>query len=110
MVQFHVPDMTCGAFANRIGRALHQAGLPSNQQVDIDVGNRQLRLARVADAKIEEAVRNAIESAGYTVEKIVDGPESSSVQRSGGCCCASRKTTHVDANQSSRTQPTGCCG
>lgn len=107
MVRFHVPDMTCGACANRIGKALQQAGLPREPQVDIDVASRQVLIARAADAQLEAAVRNAIETAGYTVEKMADGLKDSSMPRAGGgYCCASRTTSLIDADQTAETEST----
>ena len=110
MVQFHVPDMTCGACANRIGKALQQAALPSGLQVEIDVAARQVRLGEAASAPIQGKVRSAIEAAGYTAAPMPDERASSSLPGAGGCCCASRRTPRVDASQRAVSASAGCCG
>jgi copper chaperone CopZ len=110
MIQFHDPDMTCGACANRISKALHQAGLAAGLRVDIDVGTRQVRLVGTGDAESVRKVRGAIEAAGYTAEEVADGLQNSSAMRVGGCCCQGRSAAHIDAHQSAATSPVRCCG
>lgn len=109
MIQFNVPDMTCGACANRIGRALAQASLPANLQVEIDVAARQVRIAQDGPGEVAHAVQQAIEQAGYTAQPARGGPTKAAAPRAGGCCCAGRRAAVVDASQEAPVKTAGCC-
>lgn len=109
MIRFNVPDMTCGACANRIGRALAQAGLPADLQVEIDVAARQVRLPLAAPGAVAQAVRQAIVQAGYTAEPAAPARQAPAAARTGGCCCAARRAAAVDASQAAQGRSAGCC-
>lgn len=110
MIQFNVPDMTCSACAHRIGRALAQAGLPADLQVDIDVAARQVRVAQAVPAEVAHAIQRAIGQAGYTAEPVKGVLQKAAASRAGGCCCATRRTAAIDASQAAPAQAAGCCG
>lgn len=103
MIQFHIPDMSCGACAQRIQRALAQAPQPVDLQVDIDVAARRVRLPSGANAQTAQAVQAAIEAAGYTAQPVVE--PASPPERAGGCCCASRRAQARPAREPSSS----CC-
>ena len=63
MLQFKVPDMTCGHCEKTIRTAL--ADLPGVGQVDVDLAGKIVRIDGAVDAT---AIRHAITEAGYTVE------------------------------------------
>lgn len=109
MIQFHVPDMTCGACANRIGRALQQAALPAGVQVEIDVRQRHVRLSGSDHALAAGRVREAIAAAGYTAHEAAAAPAKAPVAASGGCCCASKRQTLIDVHQSPAGSVQRCC-
>lgn len=108
MVRFNIPDMTCGACANRIGRALTQAGLPADLQVEIDVAARQVRIPQACPDEVALAVQIVIEHAGYTVE-VANSPSTTARAPLAGCCCAARRAAAFDAGQSARAKTAGCC-
>lgn len=108
MVQFNVPDMTCGACANRIGRALSQAGLPADLQLEIDVAARQVRIPQGSPREITLAVHDAIEQAGYTAQQVTLAQTAQAASRTGGCCC-SRRVTGIDVGQGAPAKTAGCC-
>ncbi len=108
MVQFNIPDMTCGACANRIGRALSQAGLPADLQLEIDVAVRQVRLPQGSPKEVVLAVHDAIEQAGYTAQQVTLAQPVQAAPRTG-CCCGSRRVTGVDAGQGVPARTAGCC-
>ncbi len=110
MVQFNVPDMTCGACASRINRALAQADLPADLQIEIDVGARQVRLPENVSVEVALAVQQAITRAGYSAEQVHAATATSNAPRVAGCCCAARKTNAVDVNQGAPARAAGCCG
>ncbi len=110
MVQFNVPDMTCGGCANRIGRALAQVSLPADLQVEIDVAARQVRVPVAAESEVAGAVRDAIARAGYAAAVSTAVPPASAGTAAGGCCCTSRRSQAVDAGQSAPAKTAGCCG
>lgn len=110
MIQFNVPDMTCGACANRIGRALTQAGLPAGLQVEIDVAARQVRVVQDGPGEVVRAVQTAIEQAGYTAQpKNRGGTPEAPGPSAGGCCCAARRAAAVDAGQDAPVENAGYC-
>ena len=105
MVHFNVPDMTCGGCAQRIRRAIAQAQMPADVEVEIDVAARQVRVHGQAEDGTVELVRSALERAGYKADAVV-GTSSS---RTTGGCCASRSTTSVDVNQGAANRTSSCC-
>lgn len=105
MVRFNIPDMACGACANRIGRALTQAGLPADLQMEIDVAARQVRIPQACPDEDALAVRGVIEHAGYTVEVAKSASIAARAPRAGGCCCAARRADTFDAGQGLRQKP-----
>lgn len=120
MIRFSVPDMRCGACANRIGRALAQADLPTDLQLEIDVAGKQVRLYWPAGASepraahrggpgVARAVREAIEGAGYTALPDIAPWASANVERTGGCCCAAQKAGALEAEQTASMPAAGCC-
>ncbi len=109
MIQFNVPDMTCGACANRIGRALAQAGLPAELQVEIDVAARQVRIPLACTDEVALTVQSVIEHAGYTVEVAKSASTTDRTPRAGGCCCTARPAATVDAGQGVPAKAAGCC-
>ncbi len=109
MVQFNVPEMTCGACANRIGRALAQAGLPADLQVEIDTAARQVRINQDGPGEVVQAIQKAIEQAGYTAQTTPAGMAEAVAPRVGGCCCSARRASSVDAGQKAPTKTAGCC-
>ena len=109
MIHFTVPDMSCGACANRISRALQQASLPAEVQVEIDLAARQVRLTQGASAQAAQMVRDAISAAGYTAEERIPAPVSSAVPSASGCCCAGKRGKTVDVHQNHSAQMRGCC-
>lgn len=106
MTGFDVPDMTCGRCADRIHRALAQAGLPASLVVEIDVRARQVRLLQAGPAT-GERVRAAIEGAGYTTRAL---SAAAARQRPAGCCCGPRLGPRVDKGQAAAGAPSSCCG
>lgn len=106
MTRFNVPDMSCGSCAQRISRALAQAGLPEGLHVEIDVAAKQVRLAAQADARAAEAVRSAIALAGYTPQPVSSAEQAS---KTGGCCCAARRASGLDVRQSGSAGKPACC-
>lgn len=110
MILFRVPDMTCGACASRISRALQHAGLPPDVQVEIDVAHRQVRLTQGDRAPTADLVRQAIAAAGYTAEDGVPASTNASIARPGGCCCAAKRAGGVDEASRVTAQRQGCCG
>lgn len=109
MIQFTVPDMTCGACAHRIAKALQLAQLPPDAQVDIDTASRQVRLTQGASAEVADLVRKAITAAGYTAEEGLPEPASADGSRAGACCCAAKRSKSLDPNQNPDSQMRGCC-
>lgn len=109
MVRFNIPEMTCGACANRIGRALTQAGLPADLQVEIDVAARQVRIPKACPDEDALAVQSVIEDAGYTVEVAKSASTTARAPRAGGCCCTARRAHAFDAGQGVRAKTAGCC-
>lgn len=109
MIQFHVPDMTCGACANRIGRALQQAALPAGLQVEIDVRQRKVRLSGSDLVLAAGCVRDAIAAAGYTAEAAAPAPAKAPAAASGGCCCAGKREALVDVHQNPIDDSRRCC-
>lgn len=63
MLQFKVPDMTCGHCEKTIRNAL--STLPGIKTVDIDLAAKTVRIDGTADAA---AIRHTITEAGYTPE------------------------------------------
>lgn len=110
MIAFHIPDMTCGACANRIGKALDQAGLPVGPQVEIDLATRQVRLPHALQAEIAQTVQHAIEGAGYTALPATTARAVGKGQGKGVCCCASERAPTIDVNQRRLAPTAGCCG
>lgn len=110
MIQFNIPDMTCGACANRIGRALSQAGLPPELQVEIDVAARQMRIPQGIPEEVTLVVQKAIEQAGYTAQQVTLTQPALVASRPSGCCCASRRVTGIDVGQGVPAKNAGCCG
>lgn len=108
MIQFTVIDMTCSACANRISRALQQASLPPEVQVDIDVAARQVRFPQGASVQVVQLIREAIEAAGYTPVASDLTPVNSAVPRAGGCCCAAKRTPKLDVDQRATAQRQRC--
>ena len=110
MIAFNVPDMTCGACADRIGKALAQAGLPAGQQVEIDLAARQVRAPFAMQPEVAQTVQNAIEGAGYAALPAAHMQAASSGKRKGSCCCAPRRASTVDVDQGQHAPTAGCCG
>lgn len=105
MIEFEVPEMTCGGCASRISRALSSV-LPDDARVDIDVATHRVRLHGPNGEDIE-AYRSAIESVGYSARPVTAVP----VGRGGGCCCcAARRSDLVHAHQGAASNAGGCCG
>ncbi|GAB4378811.1 MAG: heavy-metal-associated domain-containing protein [Calditrichia bacterium] len=65
IVQFKVPDMTCGHCKMTIENSIRR--LTSVQRVDIDLNQKIVEVEGTVD---REQVQTAIEQAGYTVEDL----------------------------------------
>ncbi len=120
MIRFDIPDMHCGACADRVGRALAQAHLPAGVQVEIDIAQRQVRLfhgAGALDASVAAAVVAAIGQAGYAARpatseappRVDATAHRGSGARHRGCCCGPRQAAAVDADQQAPAEAAGCC-
>ncbi|MEJ7931471.1 heavy metal-associated domain-containing protein [Ramlibacter sp. AN1015] len=108
MIEFEIPEMTCGGCANRIARALSDVGW-EDARVEIDVVTRRVRL-HAPDGEDIEVYRSAIEAAGYSARTVTTSPPA---RRGGGCCCASRRSDSVDSvdvHQRVKASAGGCCG
>ena len=109
MITFHVPDMTCGACASRIGQALTQASLPAGLQVDIDVTSREVRIPHEGPTDTAQAVERAIRAAGYSVQPVMADASGGRTTRKPACCCAPHEPVQVDANQGRPLHTAACC-
>lgn len=109
MIKFTVPDMTCGACADRIGKAVLLAQLPPDARVEIDIEKRQVRLTQGASTEVAALVREAITVAGYKAEESLPATASADGDRAGGCCCAAKRSKSLDPNQIPAAQMRGCC-
>lgn len=105
MIEFEVPEMTCGGCARRIAHALSGVG-PEDARVEIDVATRRVRLHAPGGEDIE-VYRSAIEAAGYSARAVTTSPPA---RPGGGCCCASRRSDSVDVHQRAKASAGGCCG
>lgn len=106
MIEFNVPDMTCGGCASRIRRAL--AEVAPDATLDIDVARRRVRVASPATGVDTQALRVAVARAGYTAQPV---PAGTSRPQAGGCCCAARRAApRIDTRQTQTRPQGGCCG
>jgi copper chaperone len=103
MVTFRVSDMTCGHCASAIARAV--ASVDKDARLEISIPDK---LVRVSSPAAESELVEAIADAGYTAEVVRAIPVSAPT-RAGGCCCASRKSTAVDARQEASPPGASCC-
>jgi copper chaperone len=92
MTTFRIPDMTCGHCASTIARAV--ATVAKDAGLDFDI---QKKLVRISGDTPEAELAKAIVDAGYTVEAIPVSPAPVE-SRAGGCCCARRNSSPVDAS------------
>ena len=60
MIRFDVPDMSCGACARRVTKAVQ--GVDPAAQVEADLPTREVRIQSSADPA---ALRKALDDAGY---------------------------------------------
>ncbi len=60
MIRFDVPDMSCGACARRVTKAVQ--GVDPAAQVEADLPAREVRIQSSADPA---ALRKALDDAGY---------------------------------------------
>lgn len=63
MLEFHIPDMSCDGCVQAITRALQK--LDSKTRLETDLETRTLR---VYSAAREQAVRDALEEAGFAAQ------------------------------------------
>ncbi len=63
MIEFNVPDMTCGHCASTITKAVK--GLDAGAKLDISLAEHWVRVESTAS---REALRHAITEAGFTPE------------------------------------------
>lgn len=61
MIDYKVPDMTCGKCVNKITEALNQ--LDSEVEIDVDIASHRLS---VISEKPEPDIKAEIEKAGYS--------------------------------------------
>ncbi|MGQ9424585.1 heavy-metal-associated domain-containing protein [Gilvimarinus sp. F26214L] len=66
MLKLIVPEMTCGHCASAITRAV--AGVDSKATVDVDL---ERHLVSVASGESADAIRAAVEDAGYAVDDLI---------------------------------------
>jgi copper chaperone CopZ len=106
MTSFTVLDMTCGGCAQRIGRALAEAGLPDELHVKIDVASRQVHVSAPPSSDAAELVRAAIRHAGYTPQLAISTVAAPTTR---GCCCAARQDPTIDPHQHASGKNPSCC-
>lgn len=80
MRTFHVSDMTCGHCASTISSALKRLDPKVNAEVHVA---QRLVVVR-ASTSTEEALRGAIEDAGYTVARVQAEPPAMPARTGGG--------------------------
>jgi len=83
MLAYQVNDMTCGHCARAITKAV--LALDGNAKVDVDLGQRMVRVESSTAA--DEALRQAIRTAGYEAVSIKPRGGGHEALRSSGCCC-----------------------
>lgn len=64
MLQFKIPDMTCGHCEKTIRAAL--TGLPGVERLEIDLPTKTLRIEGTADPK---TIQKMVSEVGYTAEE-----------------------------------------
>lgn len=82
-MEFKIDDMTCNHCVETISGAV--VAIDASADLKFDVQSRQVKIESRAS---RDAVREAIERAGYSVRE--DNIEQSRSTKKTGCCCAPR--------------------